>query len=115
MTAVSQRDEFAHRADLLRLAKATHVLRLRRAVPWLRAVVADLACPFHAHPVMAIRLTRALPWLLVPCDRLCRVDQVYPLDRAPHPPGLFPDPVPGCPLRARQHELAAEHSLDFRL
>jgi hypothetical protein len=100
---------------LLQPAKATRVLRLRRALPWLRAVVADLACPFHAPPVMAIRLTRALLWVLVPCDRLCRVGQVYPLDRAPRPPGLFPDPVPGCPLRALQHELAAEHFLDFQL
>jgi len=65
--------------------------------------------------LMAIRLTRALLWPLVPCDRLCRVDQVYPLERAPRPPGLFPDRVLGCPLRAPQHELAAEHFLDFQL
>jgi len=65
--------------------------------------------------LMAIRLTRALLWLLVPYDRLCRVDQVYRLDRAPRQRGLFPDPVPGCPLHARQHELAAEHFLDFQL
>ena len=68
-----------------------------------------------AKATRVLRVRRALLWLLVPCDRLCRVGQVYPLDRALRPLGLFPDPVPGCPLRARQHELAAEYSLDFRL
>ena len=113
MTAVSQRDEFAHRADLLRLAKATHVLRLLLARPLLRGVAQRRACLFHAQPVM--RLTRAPLSHPALHDRLCRVDQVYPLDRAPRSLDLFPDPVAGCPLRARQHELAAEHSLDFRL
>src|SRR5262245_11151166 len=66
-------------------------------------------------PTRVRRLRRAGLWLLVPCDRLYRVDQVYPLDRAPRPPGLFSDPMPGCLLRARRRELAAEHFLDFQL
>ena len=113
MTAVSQRDEFAHRADLLQPAKATHVLRLLLARPLLRGVAERRACLFHAQPVM--RLTRAPLSHPALHDRLCRVDQVHPLDRAPRQRGLFPDPVPGCPLHARQHELAAEHFLDFQL
>jgi len=87
-------------------AQAKHL----HAVP-----TAEVLCRDELVRLMAIGLTRALLWLLVPCDRLCRVGQVYSLDRARRPPGLFPDPVAGCPLLARQHELAAEHSLDFQL
>jgi len=46
-------------------------------------------------------------------DRLFRLaDQAYPPDRAPRRLDLFLEPVPGWLLHARQHELAAEHSLD---
>ena len=115
MAAVSQRDEFARRADLLQLAKATHVLRLRPALLSLLAVAERRVCLLHAQPV--IGLTREPEWHQAVRDRPCLpVDQAHPLDRAPRLPlDLFPDPVVGCPLRARQHELAAEHSLDFRL
>jgi hypothetical protein len=76
MAAVSQRDEFARRADLLRLAKATRVLRLRRARPLLRGVAERRACLFHAQPVM--RLTRAPLSHPALHDRLCqRADQAY--------------------------------------
>ena len=38
-----------------------------------------------------------------------------PPDRDLRPLDLSLGPAPGCPPRARQHALAAEHSLDFRL
>jgi len=41
-------------------SEGTHVLRLHRALPLLRAADAHLVCLFHAQPPMAIRLTRAL-------------------------------------------------------
>ena len=110
---VLRRDDLVRLTYLLQSAEAIRVARLLLAQPCLPALTPHPACLFHAQP--AIRLTRALLWLLVPCDRLCPGGRVYPLGRAPRRPGLFPDPVPGCPLRARQHELAAEHSLDFRL
>jgi len=113
MTAVSQRDEFARRADLLRLAKATHVLRLPPALLSLLAV-AERWVWLHVQPVIGLTRVPVLHPALR--DRLCHhVDLAYPPDPAPRPLDLFPDPVPGCPLRARQHELAAEHSLDFQL
>jgi hypothetical protein len=64
--------------------------------------------PARVKHLRAVRMTA-----LSQRDEFAR--RAYPQDRAPRPPRLFPDPVPGCPLRARQHELAAEHSLDFRL
>jgi hypothetical protein len=64
-----------------------------------------------------IGLTRAPEWHQAVRDRLCLLaDRAYPRDRVPRlPPGLFPDPVAGCLLRARLHESAAEHFLDFQL
>ena len=56
----------------LRTAKATHALRLRRALPSRRAVAARPACLFRAQPVTANRLTRAPVLLPAPRDRLCR-------------------------------------------
>jgi len=114
MAAVSQRDEFARRADLLQLAKATHVLRLRPALLSLLAV-AERRVWLHAQPV--IGLTREPEWHQAVRYRLCLLaGRAYPQNRVPRLPlDLFPDPVAGCPLRARQHELAAEHSLDFQL
>lgn len=44
-----------------------------------------------------------------------RAFQAYPPDRDLRPLDLSLEPAPGCPPRARQHELAAEYSLDFRL
>jgi len=114
MAAVSQRDEFARRADLLQLAKATHVLRPRPALLSLLAV-AERRFWLHAQPV--IGLTRAPESHQAVRDRLCLLaDQAYPQDRVPRLPlDLFPDPVAGCLPHAQQHELAAEYSLDFRL
>ena len=93
----------------------TRALRLPEALLLLRAVAAHLAaCLFHAHPPMAIRLTRAPVSRLVLRDRLCRLEVALLRDRAPRPPDSSLDPAPGCPPPARQRELAAEYSLDFR-
>jgi hypothetical protein len=71
------------------------------------------ACLFHAQPVM--RLTRAPVSHPALRDRLCRrADQAYQPVRGPRPRDLCQQPAPGCPPHARQHELAAEHSLDSR-
>ena len=112
MTAVSQRDEFAHRADLLRLAKATHVLRPPPALLSLLAV-AERWVWLHVQPVIGLTRVPVLHPALR--DRLCHhVDLAYPPDHAPRPLELFRDLVPGFPLHARQRELAEEYSLDFR-
>ena len=114
MAEVSRPDELVRRVDLLRSAKATRVLRLVPALRLFRAVVARRVCLLHAQP--EIGLTRAPVSHLGLRDRLCRLaDQAYLPARAPRPQDLFQQPAPGCPPRARQHELAAEHSLDFRL
>ena len=113
MTAVSQRDEFAHRADLLRLAKATHVLRPPPALLSLLAV-AERWVRLHVQPVIGLTRVPVLHPALR--DRLCPpADLARRRDRAPRPLDLFPDLVPGCLPHARPHELAAEYSLDFRL
>jgi hypothetical protein len=96
-------------------AKATRVLRLPRASPLRLAVAAHQACLFHAQLVMAIRLTRAPVLHPEPRDRLYRADQAYLPDCAPRRLDLCHQPVPGSLLRARQHEWAAEYSLDFPL
>jgi len=104
-----------HRLSRLQTAKATRVpRRLPRALPLLRAVGGRRACLFHAQMVTAKRLTRAPVLLPAPGDRLCRGGQAWPQARDPRPLELSLDLAPGCPPRARQHELAAEHSLDFR-
>ena len=64
--------ELVYRVYRLQAAKATRVLRLRRALPLLRAVAARPACLFRAQMVTAKRLTRAPVLLLAPRDRLCR-------------------------------------------
>ena len=99
----------------LQRAKARHVWRLPRALPLLRAVDAHLACLFHAQPVMANRLTSAPVLHPEPRDRLCRGDQAYLPDRPPRSLDLSLEPVPDCQPHGRQHESAAEYSLDFRL
>ncbi len=64
---------------------------------------------------MANRLTRALLFHPAPHDPLCRADLVYLPAPDSRPLDLSLEPAPGYPPRARQHELAAEHFLDFRL
>ena len=64
---------------------------------------------------MANRLTRALLFHPAPHDPLCHADQAFLPARDPRPLDLSRLPVLGFPLRVRQHELAAEYSLDFRL
>ena len=63
--------ELVRRVYRLPAVKATRVLRLRRALPLLRAVAAHLACLFRVQMVTAKRLTRAPVLLLAPRDRLC--------------------------------------------
>ena len=112
MTAVSQRDEFARRADLLRLAKATHVLRLPPALLSLLAV-AERWVWLRVQPVIGLTRVPVLHPALR--DRLCHpANLAKRRDRAPRPLDLFPDLVPGFPLHAPRRELAAEYSLDFR-
>ena len=67
--------ELVRRVYRLQRAKATPVLRLRRALPLLRAVAAHLAYLFHAQMVTANRLTRALLFHPAPRDPLCHADQ----------------------------------------
>ena len=67
--------EFVRRFYRLQTAKATRVLRLRPALPLLRAVAARPACLFRAQMVTAKRLTRAPVLLAAPRDRLCHADQ----------------------------------------
>jgi hypothetical protein len=107
--------EFVHLVYRLQKAKTTHVLHLRRALQWLRGADGRRVCLFHAQPVLTIRLTRALLYSQGPRDRFCRAGQAYLPDRAPRPLDSCHQPVPACPPHARQHESAAEHSLDFRL
>ncbi|HEU0039396.1 MAG TPA: hypothetical protein VFR76_08990 [Verrucomicrobiae bacterium] len=106
--------ELVRRVYRLQAVQATRVLRLRRALPLLRAVAARPACLFRVQMGTAKRLTRAPVLLPARCDRLCHADQAYLPARDPRPLDLSREPAPGCPLRAPQHELAAEHSLDFR-
>src|SRR5262249_52816713 len=82
---------------------------LRLVLASARLVCRALCRVVHAQPV--IGLTRAPEWHQAVCDRLCLLaDRAYPQDCVPRLPlDLFPGPVAGCPLRARQHELAAEH------
>jgi hypothetical protein len=108
------RDDFVRRVYRLQAVKATRVLRLRRALPLLRVVVARPACLFRAQMVTANRLTRAPVLFAAPRGRLYRAGQAYLPARDPRRLDLSRAAVPGCPLRARPHELAAEHSLDFR-
>ncbi|PYI73227.1 MAG: hypothetical protein DMF08_04115 [Verrucomicrobia bacterium] len=60
---------------LLRMAKATRVLCLRRALPWPRAANGCRACLLRVQPVMANRLTRAAVLHPEARDRLCRAGQ----------------------------------------
>ena len=106
--------ELARRVYRFQAVKATRVPRLGRALPLLRVVAAHPACLFRAQPATANRLTRAPVLHPEPRDLLCRAVQASPPERDLHPLDLSLEPAPGCPPRARQHELAAEHSLDFR-
>jgi hypothetical protein len=115
LAGLSCRGELVRRVYLLRTAKATQVPRLGRALPLPRAADGRRACLFHAQMVMAIRLTRAPALHPAPHDPLCHADQAYLPARDPRSLDSSPAPVPGCPPRARRHELAAEHSLDFPL
>ena len=113
---LSHQDELVRRAHRLQTAKAVCVLRLPRALPLLPVVAARQAYLSHAQPVVtANRLTRAPVLHPGPYHRLCRAIPACPPDRDLLPLDLSLEPVPGCPPRARQRELAAEHSLDFRL
>jgi hypothetical protein len=111
MAGLSARDELVRPVYLLQPGKAACVLRLPRGLPLLQFVAARRACLFHVQLVAATRLTRGPASLPALRDRLCRVRQTYPPARAPRPLDLQ---VPGCLPHARQHELAVEHSLDFR-
>ena len=115
MAELSRRDELVRPVYRLQTAKAIRVLRLPRALPLLRVVAARRACPFHAQPVTVNRLTRAP--VLHPGLRAqrCHAVQASLPDRGLRPLDLSLEPAPDCHLRARQHELAAEHSSDFRL
>jgi len=115
MAGLSLRDELVRLVYLLPPGKAPCVLRLPRALPLLRVVAVRRVCPFRAQQLMAKRLTRAPVLHPEPRDLLCRAVQASPPDRDLHPLDLSLEPAPSCPPRARQHELAAEHSLDFRL
>ena len=115
LDGVQHRDELVRLVFLLGPAKATRVLRLPEALPSLRGVAARRACLFHAQPVTANRLTRALLLHPGPHDQLCRLEEAYLPDRDLRPLDLSLEPEPGYPPRARQHELAAEYSLDFQL
>ena len=106
--------ELVRRVYRLQAVKATRVPRLRRALPLLRVVAALPVCLFRVQMVTAKRLTRALLSHPGARDRLCRGGRAELQARDPRPLDLFPEPAPGCPPRARQRELAAEHSLDFR-
>jgi hypothetical protein len=112
MAVVLCQDEPVRLLYVLR-AQATRVLPLPLALPSLPAAAAHLAGLFHAQPATANRLTRALVSHPVRHDPLCHADQAYPLAGDPHPLDSSPEPAPDCPPRARQHELAAEHSLDL--
>ena len=108
--------ELARRVYRFQAVKATRVPRLRRALPLLRVVAARPACLFRAQMVTAKRLTMAPVLHPGPGsrDHLCRAGQAYLQARDPRPLDSSLEPAPGCPPRAQQHELVAEHSLDFR-
>src|SRR4029453_8421360 len=112
---LSSRDGLVRWVCHLQRAPATRVLRLPRALPLLRPVAARRACLFHAQSVPANRLTREPVSHPALHDRLCRLGQGYPPDRDLRPLDLSQEPAPRCPPRERQHELAAESSLDLRL
>ena len=85
-------------------------------MPSLRVVVVRGACLSHAQPVPANRLTMAPAWHPEPrAQPYRRAVQAYPLDRDPRPLDLSREQAPDRYPRARQHELAAEYSLDFQL
>ena len=115
MAGLSRRDELVRLVVHLQRAKAICVLRPPRASPLLPVVAVRRVCPFHAQRLMANRLTRVPVLHRERRDRLCRAVQAYPPDRDPHLLGSSLRLAPDCPARARQHELAAEHSSDFRL
>jgi hypothetical protein len=81
----------------------------------LRVVTAHLAWLFHARPMPANRLTRGPVLRPALYDRLCRLEEAYPLARDRLPLDLFLGLAPGPPPRERQHELAAVCSSGFRL
>ena len=113
LVGLSRRDQLARLVCHLQMAKATSVLRLPRALPLLQFVAARRACLFHAQLVTATGLTKEPVSHLALHDPLCRRAQAP--DRDLHPLDLFLQPAPGCPPHERQHELAAESSLDLRL
>ena len=94
-------------------SKAASVLRHPRALPLLQFVAARPDFLFHVQLVVATRLTRGPVSHPALHDPLCRREQAP--DRDLHPLDLFLQPAPGCPPHERQHELAAEYSLDLRL
>ena len=112
---LSRRDELVRLVCHLHRAKAICVLRPPRALPLPPVVAVRRVCPFHAQRLTANRLTRVPVLLPEPRDLLCRAVQASPPERDLDPLDLSLEPAPDCPPRARQHELAAEHSSDFRL
>ena len=98
----------------VRMAKATRVRCLHRALPLLRAEAAHRVGLFHAQMVMAKRLTRALLLHRALRVLVCREGRAMLPARAPRLLDSCRELAAGCLLRARQHELAAERSLDFR-
>ena len=115
MAELSRQGDLVRPAWRLQRAKATGVLRLRRALPSLPVVPAHRAFLFHAQQAPANRLTRAAALHRGPHDRLCRPLQAHPRGRAPRPADSFLDPAPDCLPRARRHASAAERSSGFRL
>jgi hypothetical protein len=110
MAELSRRDELVCH---LQMVQVTCVLRLPRALPLLRPVDAHQARLF-AQPVLANRLTRAPLLHRDPHGPLYLQEARLP-DRDLRLLDLFLDLAPGCLPRERQHELAAECSLDFQL